>query len=80
MARYSTDVRLEAKKVVENAIAYFGEAGLGLKIRERSGCCVFFDGGGGHVNLFTELLEKKTRVNLETREWDYQVKNFLRAL
>ena len=80
MAHYTTDVRLEAEKVVEKAVEFFGEAGLGLEIRERSDCCVFFEGGGGHVNLFVELREKKTHVDLETREWDHQVQNFLRTL
>jgi hypothetical protein len=80
MASYEAETRQEGKTVVERAVAYFGEGGLGLKISERSDCCVFFEGGGGHVNLLTTPQEKKTRVNIETREWDYQVKNFLRIL
>ena len=62
------------------AEAYFGEGGLGLGAAEQSPCCVYFEGGGGYVSVTASVGENKTTVDLETREWDYHVRQFMRAV
>jgi hypothetical protein len=42
-------------------------------------CCADFEGGGGHVSV-RAITDETTTVNLETREWDYHVKQFMRQL
>ncbi len=74
--RYGTDTKLGPKEVLDLAAKYFGEGGLALEMTSRDDCCVSFVGGGGHVTV-TVIEGKKTEVNLETREWDYQVKHFM---
>jgi len=74
--RYGTDTKLGPKEVLDLAEKYFGEGGLGLDMTSRDDCCVSFVGGGGHVTI-TVTEGKKTDVDLETREWDYQVKHFM---
>jgi hypothetical protein len=77
MALYTAATRKEPEEVVEQAIDYFGEEGLGLSMTGDSPCCVAFEGGGGHVSVTASREEHGTEVRLETREWDYHVKRFL---
>ena len=76
MARYGKKTSLKPSEVVERAVKFFGEGGLGLKIVEKTQEMVCFEGGGGHVTI-TTCLNGETDVDLETREWDYQVKEFM---
>ena len=78
MARYGKESKLSSAKVMEKAFEFFGPAGLGLEVKEQQGeDCATFEGGGGHV--FVQVCEKGpgSEVELETREWDYQVKQFM---
>lgn len=74
--RYGVETRLQPSQVLDLAAEYFGEGGLGLEIDSRDDCCVSLEGGGGHVTV-TVSEGEKTSVDLETREWDYQVKKFI---
>jgi hypothetical protein len=76
MARYSVETKLSPEEAIERAVAYFGEAGLKLDVTEHSSCCARFEGGGGHVHV-TASGGAKTEVILETREWDYDVRQFM---
>jgi hypothetical protein len=53
---------------------------VGLEVKEQGENCVLFEGGGGHV--FFRACEKYggMEVELETREWDCQVKQFMRKV
>jgi hypothetical protein len=77
MARYSVETKRSPEKAIEMAAAFFGERGLGLKAVETGPCCVSFEGAGGHVYVTASAGEKGTTVELETREWDYHVKQFM---
>jgi len=74
--RYGIETSLTTTEVLDRAEEYFGEGGLGMALTSRDDCCVSFAGGGGHVTV-TVTEGKKTGVDLETREWDYQVKKFI---
>jgi hypothetical protein len=81
MARYSKQSRLEPIEVLRRAENFFGAGGLGLKVVERNECCLSFEGGGGHVTVSAARCEPDhTEVDLETREWDYQVKGFMEKI
>jgi hypothetical protein len=85
MARYGKESKLSPDKILEKAIEFFGPDGLGLEVKEQGEGCATFEGGGGHV--FVQACEKGpalrlrsgqgSEVDLETREWDYQVKQFM---
>lgn len=77
MAIYSVKTKKDPEQVVEQAIDYFGEDGLGLSLTRENPCCVAFEGGGGHVSVTASREEGRTEVELETREWDYHVKKFM---
>lgn len=80
MARYSVETKLSPEEATKKAAAFFGEEGLGLEMTERNPCCLYFEGGGGHVLVTAYTGEKKTTVELETREWDYPVRQFMREI
>ncbi|KON30964.1 hypothetical protein AC482_02425 [miscellaneous Crenarchaeota group-15 archaeon DG-45] len=79
MGRYGKKTRLNPPEVIERAIRHFGEGGLGLEMVERTQEMVCFEGGGGHVTI-TACENDGTDVDLETREWDYQVREFMGRL
>lgn len=80
MARYSVETRLEPEAAIRKAMAYFGKDGLGLETLEENPCCVQFQGGGGHIAATAYQEGKKTTLELETREWDAQVRDFMQRL
>jgi len=76
MASYYVESKLSPEAAIGKAVAFFGSR---LEQTEHNACCVRFEGGGGHV-LVSVSSGDKTRVDLETREWDYDVKQFMRRL
>jgi len=54
-------------------------AGLGLTLHQRSEEFVAFQGGGGYVTVTATRTaeDDRTTVDLESREWDYPVRQFL---
>ena len=81
MARYGKETKMEAEEVLRRAEKFFGTGGLGMKVVERNECCLSFEGSGGHVTVSAARCKPDiTDVDLETREWDYQVKKFMEGL
>ena len=76
MAAYGVETKMSTDEAIEAAVKYFGEGGLGLDLVDRDPCCARFEGGGGHVFVRANAGEK-TMLDLETREWDRQVSEFL---
>ena len=79
MIRVGKDSKLSADRVVEKAIAFFGQDGLGLDVVEEGDCCVRFEGAGGHVFVQADGSEggSGASVTVEGREWERQIKEFL---
>jgi hypothetical protein len=76
--RYSVETDMSPEEVVEEALSYFGEGGLGLDLESKNPCCVHLTGGGGHVSVTVEEGgDERSVVELETREWDYHVRKFM---
>ena len=68
-------------ELLKKAKLFFGPEGEGLTISSEGNCCITFDGGGGFVTVtITEEESGHTRVEIESREWDYQAKKFLETL
>jgi len=64
--------------VVKKAVSYFLPEGL--KVTAQTGDTVNFEGGGGYVQLKAYTDGKNTSVDMETREWEYQVKEFAQKI
>ena len=77
MPVYGTNTKKRPEEVVAQAKAYFGQRGLGLELTRENRCCVTLQGGGGYVTISASEDGGRTDVELETREWDYHVKQFM---
>lgn len=75
--RYEVTTKLSPQAAITRAKDYFGLQGVGLDIIDEHDTCVSFVGGGGHVSVVACAGEKKTTLELETREWDYPVRQFM---
>jgi hypothetical protein len=78
MLKLSRETKLDGKEVIQRAVAFFGASGLGLETAEQNDTSVTFEGGGGGVIVEVAPGEKgKLTVDLTSREWDFQIKQFL---
>ncbi len=76
MLRLNVRTKSKPEDVVKKAVEVFGPGGYGMKVTGQSDSCANFVGSGGDVNIVTCSDGKGTSVDLETREWEYQVKEF----
>jgi len=74
--RYQTTTELTPRQTLEQALADFGPGGVGLQITSQTNLGLIFQGGGGHIAV-TAQPGTETTVELETREWDYAVQQFM---
>jgi hypothetical protein len=77
MLNIETTTKLTPEEALKRAVKFFGPQGYGLKVKEQVPGCVEFQGGGGGVAVIASAQGKGTTVSLESREWDYQVKEFI---
>jgi len=80
MINLEVKTKLSPQAVSERLKRFFGKGGLGLEISEESPACLYFQGAGGYVRATLCQEEGKTRVDLVSQEWDYQVKKFTAEL
>ena len=74
--RYQVTTPLTPREALEQALADFGAGGLGLQLTSQTNLSLVFQGGGGHITVTAEP-GAKTTLELETREWDYAVEQFM---
>ena len=77
MLRISKQTKLKPEQILEQAVNYFGNGGLGLQENERNPCCIYFEGAGGYISINIHEDDRYRDVEVESREWDYQAKQFL---
>ncbi len=80
MVNLEVKTNLSPQAVSERLKRFFAQGGLGLEISEESPACLYFQGAGGYVRATLCQEEGKTRVDLVSQEWDYQVKKFAAEL
>jgi hypothetical protein len=80
MLRIETGTRLVPEEVIRRAAKFFGAGGYGMRTVNQTDTRVYFEGGGGGVNLVTHSEGRITLVELISQEWDYQVKEFTETL
>ncbi len=80
MGSYWVTTRLNGQDVLTRARAFFGQGGIGLEATVTGDNCLRFIGGGGHVQVEVRSSGAQTEVDLETREWDHQVREFMHEL
>ncbi len=80
MTHLEVKTRLAREEVIERLKRFFGRGGLGLDLTEEMPQCLTFEGGGGYVTATICPEEGRTRIDLVTQEWDYQIKQFAEDL
>lgn len=80
MIHITKETTHSANEVVKLASDFFGTEGLDLEEKERNSCCITFEGGGGYVSVTVVEAGSKRDVDVESREWEYQVKKFLETI
>jgi hypothetical protein len=71
--------RLKPEEVITRLKEYFGRD-LGLALAEEKPGCLTFEGGGGFVTATLCEENKKTKIEIVTREWGPQVQAFISRL
>src|SRR6476469_8731213 len=74
--RYQTTTELTPRQELAQARADFGPGGVRLQITAQTNLGLIFQGGGGHIAA-TAQPGAETTLELETREWDYAVEQFM---
>ena len=80
MIKITKKTKLASEEVIDRASKFFGKGGEGLEEKERNPCCLSFDGAGGYVSISIYEEEKHRMVELETREFEYQAKQFMKTI
>ncbi len=80
MLRISKESRLAPDEIISSASRYFGKGGEGLEETERGSCCISFSGAGGYVAVTVSEEGSHREVNVESREFEYQARQFLRSV
>lgn len=75
--RMGTRTKEDPKEVLAKASAFFGPKGVGLNIIPRGENVLEFSGGGGFVRVEAEPTESGTEIDIQSQEWNYDVKRFL---
>lgn len=70
--------KLSQEEVVKQALKFFRSHRM--NVTDQSPGCVSFEGAGGGVSISTKTADGITVVSVISREWDYQVKDFLERL
>ncbi|OGO04093.1 MAG: hypothetical protein A2Y60_04745 [Chloroflexi bacterium RBG_13_54_9] len=79
MLRIATKTRLNPEEAIKLAVDFFGPGpgGYGLQIKEQDAACVYFEGAGGGVEVSACTDEEGTSLEVVSREWDGQVREFM---
>ena len=81
MLRMGKRTKQTPQEILAKATAFFGPGGIGLNIIPRGPHTLEFTGSGNDFVLVqAEPLENGTDIDVQTREWDYDVKCFLSEL
>ena len=80
MLNMETKTKLDRDLLIKKMNDFFGSGGLGLELTENGADCFTYTGGGGFVEITLCNDEKKTSVNMITREWEIQVKKFAQMI
>lgn len=80
MLRISKSTRCSPAEILSQAERFFGKGGEGLVQTGRNDCCISFEGTGGHVAVTLSEEGQERTVEIETREFEYQVRRFLERI
>lgn len=74
----SFETKMAQEEILDKAVEYFRDK-IGLKITERGSCCLYFVDKNqiGYVNVTLAKKMNGFKVEVESREYEYQTKEFM---
>ncbi|MBN2040646.1 MAG: hypothetical protein JW864_11415 [Spirochaetes bacterium] len=79
MLNITGDTKLSSDEIKKKFKDYFGNE-LKLDLNDETDNCITYIGGGGYVTATIVTGKDKNTVDMVTREWEFQVKDFLSIL
>ena len=80
MFTMETKSKKSPEEIIKQAVKFFGPEGYQLEIKEQTDSWAVFEGGGGGIEVTACPEGKETSVELSSKEWDHQVKEFIGKL
>jgi hypothetical protein len=83
MARYEARTKLSPEKAIERAARHFATVSGGLAVSSKTAKSLCLEGPDGYVTITICPNEKKGKMNvleIETSQFDDQVRSFMRTL
>ena len=80
MINLEIKTKLSQEDAAKRLKSFFGKGGLGLDLDEETPGCFNFSGSGGYVNAVLCPDEGKTKIELQSQEWEHQVKTFAASI
>jgi hypothetical protein len=80
MLRIGKVTEQSPQDILAKATDFFGPNGTGLTVIPHGPNSVEFTGGGGFVRVQVEPKERGTEIDVQTQEWDYDAKRFLKQV
>ena len=77
MLKIAGKTKLTPQKAAAKAKEFFGPGGYGMSVTDETPTSVCFEGGGGAVEIDACAEDGGTGVELVSREWDFQVREFI---
>ena len=77
MMRLTATSKLTPEEVMKRAKRFFGQGGYGLSVTDETPTSICLAGGGGMVEIVACDKAKGASVELASREWNAQVKEFI---
>jgi hypothetical protein len=77
--RMGKESKLPPVEIIEKAVAFFGPSNTGMDVVEQADCCARFQGAGGYVFVQAVDIDGQdgSKVSVEGREWERQIKQFM---
>jgi hypothetical protein len=80
MLKMELKTKLVPEEVIRRALAFFGPGGYGLEVKKQLPGYICLENGGGVVEVTASAESQGSSVELLSREWDYQLKEFMAAI
>jgi hypothetical protein len=82
MINIGKKIEQDPQEIIDKSVKFFGPSGLGLDIKSQDECCAQFEGAGGFINVKVTEFEgdNESEVQIIGREFDYQIKQFIKNL
>lgn len=83
MARYEATSKLPPEKLIERAAQHFAAVSGGLAVSSKTNNSLCLEGPDGYVTISicpSDKRDKKNVMEIETSQFDDQVRTFLRTL